>query len=78
MDIETTIKKLEGATVPVPAQLASFVEACRAKAPSLELFQSQGNLFVRLGRSTRCLTGYSFPYQAYLITNLMDVCGAFR
>lgn len=66
-------------TKEIPEQLAHFVRACQTRERDLALFRDvDGHLCVRLHNATRCIDGFNFPYQAYLITHLMDNCGSFR
>lgn len=58
--------------------LNEFVAECQKVDSRLELKKDCGVLCAYIGEESVAVEGYHFPYQAYLITNLMKDCGSFE
>lgn len=58
--------------------LEQFVEECRKVEPRLTLTIAFGHRAVAIGEDTQIIAGYNYPYQAKLITALMERNGSFR
>ena len=58
--------------------LTEFVNECNKVESRLELKTECGVLRAYIGEKSVAVDGYNFPYQAHLITNLMEECGSFN
>lgn len=57
--------------------LYEFVDECKKVESRLVLKNECGVLCAYIGGKSVAVGGYNFPYQAYLITNLMNEVGSF-
>ena len=57
--------------------LLEFVKECMNVDSRLKLANECGVLCAYIGEKSVVVEGYNFPYQAHLITNLMEECGSF-
>ena len=58
--------------------LLEFVKECMNVDSRLKLANECGVLCAYIGDKSVAVEGYNFPYQAHLITNLMEECGSFK
>ena len=58
--------------------LLEFVNECMNVDSRLKLTNECGVLCAYIGEKSVVVDGYNFPYQAHLITNLMEECGSFK
>lgn len=58
--------------------LPEFALACKKVDSRLEIGSIDNVVCAYIGGKSVAIEGYNFPYQAFLITNLMNECGAFE
>lgn len=58
--------------------LEEFVAECQKVDSRIEIKKVYGNKAVAIGDKNVVVAGYHLPYQAHLITNLMEECGSFE
>lgn len=58
--------------------LEQFIAECQKIDSRLQLTTAYGHMAVAIDDDTQVIAGYNFPWQAKLITGLMERNGSFR